>query len=273
MVKPLVPRINWNNPITKGLVLDASIFEGGGSSPIETIYKRAGSLSGTSVPTWKVDQPGNCLDFDGVSGDDLLTYNLTTKQRTPVQFSVHALVLQRGFGANNAGCICRVTDNTSSVWALRADSTNGIIFQGNWSASTSSTAQWKTTALSNNVWSDILVTYDSTSTSNSPMFYQNGVQMSSSVVVAASGTYGNTNDTQFLIGNINQTGNALTRTWNGRIAAVEYWMRILNPQEAKSLYTNPWQIYTRPNFYQPLNSISSATAVKMQTMRGWSWAI
>jgi hypothetical protein len=86
---------------------------------------------------------------------------------------------------------------------------------------------WRIAAPSSNVWNTILVLYDGSSTSNNPLIYVNGSSVTVTTIDTPAGTLSTSSD-PWHIGNIS----AGVRGWNGRLAEVAVWDRILTADEA-----------------------------------------
>jgi hypothetical protein len=87
--------------------------------------------------------------------------------------------------------------------------------------------QWSITAPSSSVWNTILVLYDGSSPSNNPLIYVNGSSVTVTSVVTPVGTLSSSSN-PWTIGN---SGDG-DRGWNGRLAEVAVWDRILTADEA-----------------------------------------
>lgn len=241
-LKPRLPIVNWAHPITKGLVFGVPFTERG-LTPQDVVGRSIGATSGTPLPLWGFDQYGSVMNFAGTaSAGASLEYTLQANAKSASKWSIHALVNMTGFGANNAGTIFRTTDGTNSEISFRTDNVNGIVLTQLWSGATATYKPTASTNFTTNTISSVIVTYDGSSTANIPVYYLNGIPLAVSTITPASGTI-TTSYTKAIIGNIDQTGNVGTRTWQGNIGAVHFWKRILNVQEIKQLYANPWVLY------------------------------
>ncbi|HLJ05356.1 MAG TPA: LamG-like jellyroll fold domain-containing protein, partial [Acetobacteraceae bacterium] len=73
------------------------------------------------------------------------------------------------------------------------------------------------------VWQHIAVTYDNSSTSNTPVAYVNGVAQTVTRTQVPTGT-GGTASNPLIVGAVNQSG---TQTWDGQIAQEAFWNGII----------------------------------------------
>jgi hypothetical protein len=245
-LKPRNPIINWGHPLTKGLVFTVPLSMGGGTSPTELVSRAKCSFAGTPNPTWKNSLVGKCLDFTGTStAGEAVYFTPNSYARGLTKYSIEQLLMFRSAGAGSVATSFRVTDNTNSMNTIRVFdvNANSLLFTHFW---TTTSGAWRVTGLTTNTIYHIVVTYDGSSSSNVPVMYVNGVRSTLTLVTNPSGTINNTFDSQFILGNINQTGNVGNRTWDGQIYKTSYYNRILSDQEAIQLYKNPWQIYGTP---------------------------
>lgn len=82
-----------------------------------------------------------------------------------------------------------------------------------------------------NVWHHLLITYDSSSTSNLPLIYLNGVSQTVVIGTTPSGT--RTDNAE--VYNIGNRGDNNNRNWGGDLAEFAIWDRILSDGEAAAL--------------------------------------
>ncbi len=266
-LKPQNPVINWNNPLSKGLVLDVPIVEGGGTLIKNLVSKTNGVFAGTPNPTWKRSILGLGLDFLGTSSaGEAVYFTPNSETRGLIKYSIVQILMFRSAGANNNGCSYRFTDNSASMCSVRIFDTNAnsILFTHTW---TTTAGAWRVTGLTTNTVYHIVITYDGTNSANVPVMYVNGVRATLITTTSPTGTINTTADSQFILGNINQTGNVGTRTWDGQIYKTSLYNRILNDQEVKQLYEDPWQIYRTAS---PFNSL---TAVPVNYVRNFRESI
>lgn len=230
MLKPNVPIIDWNNPLTKMLVLDIPFFEGGGN-PLNIVSKLTATPSAT---VWTPERFGKSLLFASGSSSKLTT-----------QFTAHSTLrsyevfLKRtGGGGSNLGRIFdkRTASAQVELWFYN----NPFEYDRVW-AGGQGTWKWAD-PVGLNVWQHLVLTYDASATTNDPLFYVNAIpQALSSDSNPASGPITNNAD-PYVIGN---RGNDNARGWDGPMAYFRIYNKILTPNEIKQLCADPFRIYKR----------------------------
>lgn len=223
MLKPLVPNINWNRPLSKKLFFCVPFFERKSINPIDIIsHSVSGSTNGSGTPTIITDIYGSVASFAG----NAYGWPATFSPAIPSVVTIVALINPGGSG-NRA----ILANSSNNGFEFRVTSSNNIeLLQQNTASIATST-----NTIANNIWSMVAVTYD---VSGNYVFYINGVKDSS-------GTNLKTITNSFpQIG-----GQPSTEFYTGKVAFVNIWgNRIFNAQEIKQLYTNPWQIYNQLSF-------------------------
>lgn len=252
MPKPLAPLINWNNPITKGLVFDTPFSEGG-ANPFDLISKQAQTLSSAS---WIKTVLGNSIDFSANAAAKLATtYAINNKQRT-----YEYLVYQTGNGGGGFG----------RIFEKRTGTPFEVIFENNGtgfelqitSTGTSYSFFW---GHSLNTWAHFVVIYDSDNPGTLPIVYINGV--SASVTTGGgSGTITTASDPYYIGGRASDN----LRNFGGYIAYFRIYNRMLKQSEAKQLYSNPWQVYNIPTLQQQYNAPAAAVAASIANWKNLS---
>ena len=249
-IKPSNPIIDWGNPITKGLVYDLPLFESSGRNFGELANKSDALLTSTSgtFPTFSQDQYGRNIYFDGGSTNGLLQSTLKASQTGLAQKSLVTVVSRFGGGAGNYGTVVRLHDGTTTRFGFTNDNADGgwgLRIDISWSGGS---VAWSVPYPGDTLPHMYVVTYDSGSTSNVPLVYKDGIEIATTLRTA--GPSGSIVDgtTSIMIGNLTQSGNVQTRTWNGKIGLTRLYNRILTPTEVKQLYTDPWCIYQKPRF-------------------------
>ncbi len=241
LLKPRVPVINWNHPISKGLVFDEAFFEGGGVIPKDIVGKINGSFSGGGQ-AWGKEIFGNGMRFNN-DPTSLITHLLNPSQKGLTQVSFNFLLYRASGGGIGYGMVFRNEGSGGAKFLVNNDNGDGglgLAFQAKFSTTS---GFWTVPYPTNNIWNMYTITYDGSSTSNNPIIYKNGVSIAVSTNTAPVGTLVTVNtDTNMYSGGdpTNVAG------WDGRIGNLRMWNRILSLQEAKQLYQNPWQIYKQP---------------------------
>lgn len=157
---------------------------------------------------------------------------------------------------------------------------NGVIFY-NYTAQTprfrypwsGSTATWTATSSQSwkeQGWKHLAVTYDASSDANDPIIYFEGTAIALTEDTAPSGTPG-TSTNQWLLGN----GVSAVATWQGYLAEMGMWTRVLSPAEilllSKRRYA-PSFIPTGLTLYHPLKTdISGKRPYELAVNTGSLW--
>lgn len=173
----------------------------------------------------------------GGAATDAITTTLTSHA---TQRSYAIWTYRTGSGGGGFGRIFDKRTSSGQVELLLFDPTDADRYAYNREFSGGS-ADWRVNAPSANAWHHVLVTYDSSSATNDPIIYIDGVSQSLTVDFNASGTANTTTDA-FVIGN-RTTGTA--RNWAGDLCEFAVWNRILTAPEAASIGTKKFS----PLFY------------------------
>ncbi len=229
-LKPLIPNINWNHPLTKGLFVAAPLFERGGTKIMEIVSKMPGTLS---VATWITDLYGAAISYAGGASTGIIT--LGTFTPTPLR-SILMTFLIKATDATARRFI--QWDNGATGNDITEITSTNLIFNPNFS---STNGVFNVAVPSTNVWHTLIITYDSGSVSNVPIIYLDGIPQTVTTGTTPVGTANSVSGTMY-IGNVV----GLNRCFNGYIGSLFRWKRLLNTSEIKQLSANPWQIYTQP---------------------------
>lgn len=241
-LKPQVPQINWNNPLTKGLVFDAPMYERGGTLTRDLASGTYGTLA--NGPTWVSNANGSAINFDNV--DDIINFTAVASQTTLTLITVESLIYPTGWGEATAGgrlltkgAAPRIFWGLSSlVGAGREINCHTFGIGG-----TGGDGQWytPTDSLALNKWWHISATYDFSSLSNVPIMYINGAAQTLTQLALPQTAY-DADTTVLDIGN----RAAGDRTFAGYVSYVRIWNRILLAAEIRQLYDSPWKMYRKP---------------------------
>jgi hypothetical protein len=244
---PLPPyscAVDWSNPLSRGLAYAAldpiSFYD---QKSLEMPPDRTGSVV-------RGHQIGVMRGFGPTYGTANSTDRIETAftgQSTQRTFAVWAM--RNGAGGNSVGRIFESTGNevlhyhagVSKLYFARFHSgTNGYWHPGDFPAGV--------------LW-HIVVTYDSSSLSNDPQFYINGVPVTTTEDQAPVGTPGEVG-VPYYVGN----DNGLLQSWDGLIGPFLIWDRLLSPGEIWSLYDplTRWDLWQQPT-QQTLFSYDVAT--------------
>lgn len=238
MPKPLTPIINWNNPITKGLVFDMPLFERGGTSPIDIVSKGKSAFAGTS-PVWSNPRLfGTALTF--ANNTNITSFTSPATQNSLSQITVEALVFPTSTNGDS-----RIIHKGSSTGVKYFDL---ALITGNkfeWAAgfSTADDAFDSPAVSALNLWYHVVVTYVFGTLGVFPLMYINSIPQTLTRV-NGSGSVA-TDTTELNIGNRTAAGGS-TKGWVGDMTYLRIWKRVLSQTEVKQLYTSPFQIYSKP---------------------------
>ena len=228
----IAPRIDWSNPITKGLVYaDPGQF---GRNLVTG--QQSSALTGTKV---QGSASGLVRGFGSTFGTGSTDANVTSLTTNATHRTYIITVMRNGAGGGGFGRILdKRTGGAPSETIL-------------WSSSTSQLQYGRVHTTANALWDFpvgtlpvgapqvIGVSYDSGSTANDPLFYVNGAQQTAAESITPSGTPVDNSDA-YVIGN---RTNDNARNWDGWIGEVLIWDRILSPAEVLRVSQNPWQIF------------------------------
>lgn len=116
--------------------------------------------------------------------------------------------------------------NQNRVWMENdnGDAGLGLAFKAQF---TSNGAGWAVPYPTNNVWTNYTITYDGNSTSNDPIIYKDGVSQTINEFSSPAGTFPTDSD-RLNVGNYVLGDQA----WDGGLAEMAVWNRILTPLEA-----------------------------------------
>lgn len=165
--------------------------------------------------------------FNATTSNIVFPLDATQKQLTT--WTIHCWIRRASAGELGYGeVIC--LENGSAVRQFIFQNDNGdagwgMVFQVNFSGGV---YVWSCPYPGDTLWHSYTITYDGTS--GGPAIYKDGVSQSITVRVTGSGTLP-TDETTLIIGNRSDT----TETWDGGIAEVAFWNRILSTDEITML--------------------------------------
>ena len=128
------------------------------------------------------------------------------------------------------GCNCGwffILDNSNVVAGMQA---------GQWfAAGTNNTWTSSSNTIALNTWQFVALTYDSSSSSNSPIFYVNAIAAETSLLAGSNGSGSPPDDSSHTLA-IGNRPNDLVRTFDGIMDDVRIYNRVLSAEEIKRLY-------------------------------------
>lgn len=246
MFKPIIPIIDWSNPISKGLVLDVEFFERGGQNIQDLVSKVKTTVSGTL---------SRGSDINGAVRVFSRTQYINIPDSTLLDFTagctVHALIKLSNTDPNNTIISKRSAyDATGIPFELNCDGQTI-----SWRVIGSSANQTTGNINSIGIWYHIVGTWDGAT----QKLYRDGIELLSQ---SRSGTI-TANNATATIGGLPSAGG---EQFGGSMSFVRVWNRGLSPSEIKQLYKNPWAHYVNP---KPILGASVDT-ITTQTITGVS---
>ena len=172
----------------------------------------------------------------GTGGTDSLElpFSANSIQRT---YLVFCEIRGAGGGANG-----RLFDKRTTTPQNELMFTNGSQMRYGRSF-TGGTGEWFCTAPTNRVFAFAL-TYDSSSVSNVPKMYVDGVSQSVSTFATPTTGPALVTSEPYVLGNIKTVN---SRNWDGLIGGFFVWDRLLSDEEIAQASRNPWQLLARPH--------------------------
>lgn len=249
--KPISPKYyDTSNSLTTGLVFDAQLYEGSGTTALDLANSVSGTL--TNSPTWGSRNPyGYKIAF--TDSTNQILYTSVAAQNSLTTISVETLCYPT---AENAANDSRIIHKHQKYFSLAYASTNKFEFAVAW---TTTEGDWDTPAFTANNWYHVVTTYDMGSTANNPIIYVNNVSQSVTRISTPAGS-APTDSTTIVLGN-RTTGEGAIKGFVGDIAYVRYWNRILTATEVGLLYSNPWRIYAMPQQFNSLRPRAFAPGI------------
>jgi hypothetical protein len=162
-------------------------------------------------------------------------------------YTLECMGKPHSFGQGNAGRMI-MKDNTNTGYAMFLDGANGVL--GYLHGGTGTLGQWGGATITLNVWAHCAVTMDSSSTSNNPSIYKDGVSGSVTEYSTPTGTLGGGEDELYLGTRLNGL-TTLDRNYNGLISEI----RISDTERSAA-----WLLATTHTLKDTLLSIGAAEA-------------
>lgn len=263
---PVGATINWNHPISRGLIGCWLMNEGGGTLVRDIASRNDGQLSGGAK--WATGGNGCAVEFDPASNvGGIIKCNNNAKFNNLRNFSIIASTNSFDSVGNSGRIVDKMEINgTLRGWAF----INGAFFLTAGGDTNEPENDVAPNSYKLNQFNQVGVTYNggaigTTVDINGIVHYYNGILANMSGGFSSVGTQPRDNDDQsgICIGNRPNT----QRNFNGRIEYVFMWNRVLRREEIAQLYVTPY-IFITPN-YLPVNINSIAvTAVFRKTLSG-----
>jgi len=225
-IKPRVPAVNWEHPLSRGLV-GAWAFQDGGGSLLRDVSGQGndGSLAGT--PEWVRTRDGGGLDFDGtgsavVTVPDNSLLDITGTITLECWLKPETLANTGGFAYKELSYMLYI--------ATGSNIPQFYVYTPGLAVATAPSIPPV------GEWCHMVGTYDGATVS----LYINGV------LVAATANTGSiaTNSNDLVIGHFYYK--PATYNYNGVIGSLRLWRRALLPGEVAATYSDPWSLYRSP---------------------------
>lgn len=228
ILRPSHHNVDWNNPLSQGLLFYAPMVRGGGDPQDIGPYRRTGSL--TNLTSANFDTTRRYYNWDhaaaAAQGIDFGTWMTALLAD---RMSVMAVVMPESVpGASNGSMIfSNVSVSTTAYdWGLLFNDTGVFYFRLVNSGGTNVDTSDSDGAATLNVWYVIIATYDGATTK----LYKNGV------LKGTNSQTGNVRNTPYSL----WTGRyGSTRSVNMRLGPLGAWSRALSHGEVALLSSNP----------------------------------
>jgi len=251
--------------------------EGSGLSTRDTVSGQYGTFQ--NAPTWGKGTYGNTVDFSAAT-NKAIDYSNINAAKGLTKFSIETYIFQTGSGGSGYGQIIGKTNGTTNRYFI-LDNDN---FAGGWGMTLviSFTGQgtWSVPYPTYNIWTHYVWTMDASSVSNTPSCYKNGVPITVTVRQVPTGTLPADSNT-ITVGNLSSSERLYS--FGGQILYVRLYNSVLGADQAKSLYQNPFQIYTQPSnnwlkissMLKSVNglsrgSVKTINGLGLGSMKGWN---
>lgn len=220
---PISVAIDYSNPLCKDLVFeDAGYF---------STYLTVGTRS-------RVTKEGIFRGFGSVLGSGSTDSIDTGFSAHAVKRTYLTIVNRNGSGGGGLGRILEKRTGATQSELLFVDSSNFLIYGR---VFTGSPGQWAVSGFQNNTFNVVAVAFDSSSVSNVPDMYLNGIKQTIITQGSPSGSPLDVTD-NYIVGN-RKNDNA--RNFDGLIGPVFIWNRILSESEIATISSNPWQLFKK----------------------------
>lgn len=240
-IKPLLPKIDWNNPLTSGLKFDDPLYLGTGNT-VDLVNNNTGTLSGATPPSWLYDASatglGRGLSFNGTTGfvsyPEISAYDLTTSAisiEVWVRWSStigQLLAKPHAIGAHTSPyfsyALMGISTTSARMWLVTSGGTFNTLDGA--------------LSLTDGVLYHIVGTYDNSNL----RIYQDTVLKNTTATGAGTITSYATN---LQLG----ANGAPGEYFGGKMFLARVWNRQLSAGEIGQLYQNPFRIYYQSNFF------------------------
>lgn len=224
--------IQWGageNSAATGPIVHWKLDETSGTTAVDSVGGHDGTL--TNGPSWTTGQDGGALDFDGSNDYVDLTSDAELDDVFDGGSTVTAWVYADSWGESDHGRILDKSSQTSGDrdgWMIAVNGDNpSVEFAQGFSGGR---GYWRSQAGTFNLngWVHVAVVYDSSSDTNDPVIYLDGIAQSPMVEITPSGTIRSDASITLRMGNHAQS---TSRTFDGKIDDARIYDRMLDPAE------------------------------------------
>lgn len=217
-----------DHPLSSGLVAGWLLNDGGGKI-VKHLFSNDWAV--VSDPSWADFHDIRSVNF--VSANSIMVQSFYTAHSTLRSYSFW--VMRNGDGGGSFGRIFDKLDGGADAESFdNVSDRSNYVYRRVWDGGA---GRWEFTRPSTNVWVHIVVAYDSSSTSNDPKIYMNGVDQGLTEQSTPAGSLVNNSD-MYIIGN--RTPSVQDRGWDGGIANFLIYDRLLSHDDALWLYQEPY---------------------------------
>lgn len=230
---PAGARLRHAHPLARGLVGAWLLNEGGGTFVRDySPHSNHGTIGGATLPTWTSTPYGAALSFGGTAG--FVNCGSGGSLDTLVRWSAYARVRVGGAGEGFRGRVFDKTGGSGFRQLISGDATDRD-FDIMVERSGSTTIARRSTSWVANEWRQIVCTFNGDT--NAYTFHL--PNLTPAVGTAGSGAVVTDDTGNFYIGNNSGESN----TFNGLIAELFHWNRVLSGDEAYALLRNPYELF------------------------------
>lgn len=262
-LRPVVSPIDWNNPITKGLVFDWKQNSRGYNHPRNNVNGNKATISAT--PSETLRRFGSGIDFGTTA------HYIWENQANLSNFShmtIEVIYIRDGGGSNGYGTLFTHGDQSTEVAWIALKNDNG---DSGWgfrveTMYTDREKVWSSAYPSNGVVHHDIIVYDHTNKNNTPLWWRDGAPLSLTNRFDSAWTRTiNANDIK--IGRSLWTGG--TEVWDGPVFLSRYWNRMLSVKQVHQLFADPNVIYRSNPVFGKATAAAPSTSIKDMISMGF----
>jgi hypothetical protein len=189
-----------------------------------------GTLGNYSASGWTTGKIGGALNFNGVA--NVVSVGSPAALTNLARYTIAAWIKPRTLGEGLLGRVLNKRNSgVTAGWSLFLGA-GTVTFRQTFST-TEGAWSMPANAVALGAWQHVALTYDTGSAANRPIFYRNGVVVTTTVQTAPSGSRSSDAASTLSIGNTS----TLDRTFDGGIDDVRIYNRIMSASEISGLAT------------------------------------